>query len=341
MVYSFKNDYSEGAHPRVYEALQHTNTEQAEGYGEDVFCEEAARLLREISESDAEVAFVPGGTQANLLLISHALRPYEAVISPETGHINGHECGAVEATGHKILNLPSENGKLRAPQIAEALREYDSPQVVAPRLVYISQASDLGTVYTRDELAAISEVCRANGLYLYVDGARIANALAAERGLTLVDVARFSDAFTVGGTKNGFLFGEALVIPNAELARNIRHSQKQRGAMLAKGRVIGAQFAAMLRDGLYFELAEHANDMALLLRDGLSPLGIQFACQSPTNLQFPIFSEVIADKLSEDYGFHVVGRDAPGRVTVRLVTSWATGETPVRGFVEAVREALR
>ncbi|MDR0905490.1 MAG: aminotransferase class I/II-fold pyridoxal phosphate-dependent enzyme [Oscillospiraceae bacterium] len=335
-MHSFKNDYSEGAHPRIYEALQRTNLQQTEGYGEDFICAEAAALLRDAVKSpDAAVVFLSGGTQANLVLIAHALRAYEGVIAPESGHINGHECGAVEATGHKILTLPSGDGKITAPQITELLREYNSPHVVAPRLVYISQATETGTVYTRDELKTLYNFCRTNGLYLYIDGARLGNALAAERGLTLADIANFSDAFTVGGTKNGFLFGEALIIPNAELAQNIKYSQKQHGAMLAKGRVIGAQFEAMFRDSLYFELAAYANEMGLLLRDGLAARGVKFAYDSPTNLQFPIFSNADVEKLSKSYGFNIMGNHGASGSVVRLVTSWATTEEDVRGFLES------
>jgi threonine aldolase len=341
MIYSFKNDYSEGAHPRIYEALQHTNLQQAEGYGEDFLCAKAANLLRKATACpDAAVVFVSGGTQANLMLIAHALRPYESVISPETGHINGHECGAVEAVGHKIIALPSPDGKIAPVQITELLCEFDSPHVTAPKLVYISQASDLGTVYTADELESIYGVCRENGLYLYIDGARIGNALAAVPGLALSDIAQFSDAFTIGGTKNGFLFGEALVIPNVALAQNIKHSQKQHGAMLAKGRVIGVQYEAMFRDGLYYELARHANSMGLLLRDGLAALGVEYTCASPTNLQVPIFSDETVVQLSENYGFNVMGRYAHGRTIIRLVTSWATQESSVCGFVEACSQIM-
>ncbi|MDR0862619.1 MAG: aminotransferase class I/II-fold pyridoxal phosphate-dependent enzyme [Oscillospiraceae bacterium] len=334
-MFSFKNDYSEGAHPRIYEALQRTNFQQAEGYGEDFICAEAAEMLRNAAKCpNATVTFMPGGTLANVVLIAHALRAFEGVIAPETGHINGHECGAVEATGHKILTVPSSDGKLTAPQISAVLLEYNTPQVVSPRLVYISQATDLGTVYTRDELAEIYAVCRENGLYLYVDGARIGNALAAEPSLTLADVAELSDAFTVGGTKNGFLYGDALIITNAELARNIKHSQKQRGAMLAKGRVIGAQYAEMFRDGLYYELAAHANGMGVLLRDGLAALDVKFACDSPTNLQFPIFYDAEVARLAERYSFNVIRRYDAVSSVVRLVTSWATEEESVRGLIE-------
>ena len=362
MAFSFRDDYSEGAHPRIIGALARTALEHSDCYGEDRFCLAAADMLRaQAGCGGAEVLFVPGGTQANLLLISHALRPHQAVISAESGHINGHECGAIEGSGHKIIAMLAADGKLTEALVEASLPQgSDAPHVVQPKLVYISQATECGTVYTALELENLARCCRKHGLFLYVDGARMANALAASSGAdcgacgacgadsaepppSLSEVARLADAFTLGGTKNGLLFGEALVVPNPELARDIRYTQKRLGALLAKGRAIGAQFEEALRDGLYLELAAHANHMAASLRSGLEALGVRFLYESRSNMQFAALPRAAACALKErGYEFHVYGPTATGAddAVCRFVASWATTEEDVGRFVSDYSKAI-
>ena len=253
----FECDYGEGAHPQVMELLQNTNFEQTPGYGCDPWCDKASGLIREACDApDAEVHFVVGGTQANLMVIASILRPFEGAVSASTGHIHVHETGAVEATGHKILALSEKDGKITAEQIEDCLREYEESttieHVVKPGIVYLSQPTEYGTMYHKEEMEAISKICRNHGVPLFVDGARLAYALAAEdNDITLPDMARLCDIFYIGGTKVGCLFGEAVVFANKRYADGFRMTMKQRGGMLAKGRLLGVQFSALFTDGLY------------------------------------------------------------------------------------------
>ena len=337
-MYSFRNDYSEGAHPRVLQALADTNLEQTCGYGLDPHCQEAAALIKaQCAAPEADVHFVVGGTQANLLVIHAFLQSYEAVISAHTGHVNVHETGAIEATGHKVCTALSPDGKLTPALVESVLAEHNGTEhMVLPRLVYISDTTEIGTVYTKAELEALRRCCDAHGLYLYLDGARLGSALTAPgNDLTLPDLAALTDIFTIGGTKNGALFGEALVLTNDAPKAHFRWFMKQRGAILAKGRLLGVQFQALMADGLYLEIARHANDMALRLRDGVAALGYPFPVPSPSNQQFPVLPNTVVAALQEKgYEFEVDHPVDDGHTCVRFVTSWATPESAVEQFLQ-------
>ena len=273
----FINDYSEGCHERILEALTRTNRVQTTGYGTDPYCAEARDILRrEMACPDADIWFLSGGTQTNLIALTAALRPHEAVIGAATCHIFVHETGAIEATGHKVLVIPDEEGKVRPEGVRAVLAEHSmAPHMVKPRVVYISQSTEVGTVYTKAELKALHEVCRENNLLLYADGARLGVALTAEGcDVTLADMARYCDFFCIGGTKNGALFGEALVLVNPCLKPDFLYIVKQRGGLFAKGRLLGIQFAELFRDGLYYELARHANGEAMRIKAALTELGL-------------------------------------------------------------------
>lgn len=335
-MHSFQNDYSEGAHPRILDALGRTNLEQTIGYGNDPYTEEAARLIRaQICHSDAQVHFLAGGTQTNLVALSAFLRPHEAVISADTGHINVHETGAIEATGHKVLTVPALDGKLTPEHVLSVLRAHTDEHMVKPRTVYISHSTELGTCYTKAELIALRECCLASGLLLYLDGARLGSALCCS-DLTLSDIAALTDAFYIGGTKNGALFGEALVITNLSLATDIRYIVKQRGGMLAKGRILSLQFVELFRDGLYFEIAAHANGMADRLREGIRRAGCAFLSESPSNQVFPIFPDELVQKLSGQFRFEVWSKPDKAHTCIRLVTSWATQGEAVDAFLHSL-----
>lgn len=339
-MYSFRNDYSEGAHPRVLQALMDTNLEQTVGYGLDPRCETARETIRRLCAApDADVHFLVGGTQTNLLVIEALLRPYEAVIAAHTGHVNVHETGAIEATGHKVCAVPSPDGKLTPALVESAVNSHSSEHMVLPRLVYISNTTELGTVYTKAELTALRRCCDENGLLLYLDGARLGSALTSpENDLTLPDLAALTDAFYIGGTKNGALFGEALVltVPNDHFRWHI----KQRGAMLAKGRLLGIQFQVLLEDGLYFDIARHANELAFRLRDGVAALGYSFPVPSPSNQQFPVLPNGVIDRLRElGYAFETDHAVDDAHTCVRFVTSWATPESAVERFLKDLTDA--
>lgn len=334
-VYSFRNDYSEGAHPKVMQALLDTNREQSCGYGLDPHCQAAADLIRKsCAAPGSDVHFLVGGTQANLVVIDALLQSYEAVICAHTGHINVHETGAIEATGHKVCAVSAPDGKLTADMVERVTAAHSSEHMVHPRMVYISQTTEIGTVYTKAELTALRRCCDQLGLLLFLDGARLGSALTAPGSdLCLSDLAALTDVFTIGGTKNGALFGEAVVLKTPH--PHFRWHMKQRGAVLAKGRLLGVQFQSLLEDGLYFDIARHANEMALRLRDGISALGYVFPVLSPSNQQFPVFSNSLIDALkARGYAFetdHPVDED---HTCIRLVTSWATPEAAVDHFLQ-------
>ena len=333
---SFKNDYAEGAHPSILRALMETNLLQEEGYGEDRFCREAAGLIRRaVGREDVDVHFLTGGTQTNLIGISAFLRPHEAAIAADSGHILVHETGAIEATGHKVISMPAVEGKLTPEAIQTAVDTHTDEHMVKPALVYISQSIEVGSVYSLHELEAIRAVCTRNRLLLYVDGARLGSALTARGAdMTLPDLARLADAFYIGGTKNGALIGEAFVIGNPALKADFRFLMKQRGALLAKGRLLGIQFLELFRDGLYLKLARHANEMAARLEEGLAALGIRFLVPSASNQLFPILPNAVIDRLAQTYAFHVWAREDDTHASIRLVTSWATEEAAVRRLLD-------
>ncbi len=341
-MYSFKDDYSEGAHPRILQALLETNLEQAAGYGEDQFSKEAKELIKHaVGRPNVRVHFIPGGTQTNLIAISAFLRPHEAVIAPATGHILVHETGAIEATGHKIIAVPETEGKLSPQAVEEAVKLHTDEHMVLPKLVYISNSTEIGSIYTKAELKALSEVCRRHGLLLFVDGARLGSALtAAANDLSLGELADLVDAFYIGGTKNGALIGEALVICRAELNRYFRYHIKQRGGLLAKGRLLGIQFRELFRDDLFFKLAGHANELAAGLQSALKEAGCSFLLESPTNQIFPILPNKVIEQLQRQYSFHVWEKIDEEHSAIRLITSWATEEAAVAQFTATLRKLL-
>lgn len=329
MIY-FNNDYAEGCHQKVLEALAGTNMEQTPGYGEDKYCARAAGKIRALcGREDAAVHFLVGGTQANLTVIDAALRPHQGALCAVSGHINGHETGAVEATGHKVLTVPSTDGKITAAQVERVVLAHRADSsfehTVQPKLVYISNPTELGTLYTLAELEALSDTCHKLGLYLFLDGARLGYGLAAMgNDVTLPDIARLCDVFYIGGTKVGALFGEAVVMGNPVLAEDFRYLIKQHGGMLAKGRLLGVQFDALMTDGLYFEIAAHADRLADKLRETFHRLNIPFLVPGITNQLFPILPDAVLEKLSEKYVFCEQERVDETHRAVRFCTSWAT-----------------
>ncbi|MFQ3620456.1 MAG: aminotransferase class V-fold PLP-dependent enzyme [Spirochaetales bacterium] len=337
---SLKNDYSETCHPRILEALASLGKTQYDGYSTDRICEQARQLIREgLQCPNASVFFVSGGTQANLVVIASLLKPFESVICAETGHIQVHEAGAIEATGHKVHNIPSLNGKVSLEDIAQVLEEHTNvPHMVKPRLVYLSNSTELGTIYQKKEVEALSEYCKSHNLYLFIDGARIANALTAQdNDLTLEDLTQWVDAFTLGGTKNGGLFGEAIVFPNPTLSQDFGFHLKQRGALLAKGWVVGVQFRELFRDGLYFELASHANRMAMRLSEALQIKGCSFLVKPQTNQIFPVLKEPAIQTLSQKIAFYRWKKTDPQSWALRWVTSWATSENQIKDCLRIIQ----
>ncbi len=341
-MYSFNNDYSEGAHPKILEAMIQANLIQNSGYGLDDHCTHARELIqKEISRSDADVHFITGGTQTNLTTIAAALRPWQAVISSDKGHINVHETGAIEATGHKVIAMPCKEGKLTPADILKALDNHATEHMVQPKMVYISNSTEIGTQYTKAELESIHHTCRQKDLYLFLDGARLGSALTSSiNDLSLADIANLTDAFYIGGTKNGALFGEALIILNQDLKQDLRFLVKQRGAMLAKGWLLGIQFEELFQNNLFYELSAHANEMATLLRDGITTCGIHFYSNSMTNQLFPIFPDEVIAKLEKDFLFSVEKQLDNNHTVVRLVTSWATKEDACREFIKTLKTLL-
>ena len=338
----FDSDYTQGAHPRILEALVRTNMVQTCGYAEDEYSEEARALIRAACEAEtADVHFLIGGTGTNTTVIAASLRPYEGVLCAATGHINVHESGAIEASGHKVIALPEENGKLTA-KAAEAFcaayhADPTKEHMVRPGMIYISQPTETGTVYSAAEMAALKAVCGRYGMFLFVDGARLGYALAAEgNDVTLPFLARTADVFYIGGTKVGALFGEAVVITNDALKTGFRYMIKQRGSMLAKGRLLGVQFREMFTDGLYEEMGRHAIAAARRLKQIFAEAGYAFACDSPTNQQFPILPNETLRRLSVDFAFSEWSPLDDTHTVVRFCTSWATTEEELTALETAV-----
>lgn len=339
-MYSFKNDYSEGAHPNILNSLIRTNEEQTSGYGEDPYTERAKSLIKEqIGRKDVEVHFLVGGTQTNLTAISAFLRPHEAAIAAHSGHIAVHETGAIEATGHKVLTVYSEDGKLTVCKVQQLVEGHSDEHMVKPKLVYISNSTEVGTIYSKKELEALSHYCKKEGLLLFLDGARLGSALMSkENDVTLNDVARLTDAFYIGGTKNGALMGEALVIVKESLKEDFRYLIKQKGGLLAKGRLLSLGFIELFTDNLFFELADHANLMAEKLTKGIETAGFNFLSPSSTNQVFPIFPNKVIECLREKYDFSIWEKIDEHHTAVRLVTSWATQEVYVEAFNQDLKD---
>ena len=326
----FECDYTEGCIPEILEAIARENHTQLKGYSEDSVSDRAKAKIKALCENeDVDVHFLVGGTQTNTTVIAHTLRPYQGVISAVTGHINVHETGAIEATGHKVLAIDSADGKLTAVQIEQAVQAHlheDGPEhMVQPGMVYISFPTEVGTIYTLGELRDISTVCRRHGLPLFVDGARLGYGLCSPQcDVTLPQLAQLADVFYIGGTKVGALFGEAVVIANEALKRDFRYSIKRHGGMLAKGRLLGIQFATLFTDGLYMQISRHAIAQAMRIRQALQAQGISFLIDSPTNQQFPIFGNEQLDRLSTKYLFSIWQKVDDHHTAVRICTSWTT-----------------
>lgn len=338
--YSFRNDYSEGAHPNILKALIDTNLTQQEGYGEDDYCEEAINCIKnKLNNDKSDIHFVSGGTQANLIVISSALKRYESVISATTGHINVHETGAIESTGHKVNVIETNTGKLTASQIQKVLDIHTDEHMVKPKMVYISNSTEIGTVYTKNELEELYSFCKSNNLYLFMDGARLGSALCSkETNLKISDLPNLTDAFYIGGTKNGALLGETIVINNDNLKENFRFYIKQNGALLAKGRVLGIQFLELFKNDLFYDLANHANNMAYKIGETLEKLGFKFLNKPSSNQIFPILSNDLIENLSEKFLFYVWTEIDDNTSAIRLVTSWATKEEMVDLFIDEIKK---
>ena len=337
----FRNDYGNGAHPQVMEALCKTNLELTVGYGMDPYCRKAADRIRQLCGCDrADVHFIPGGTQANKTALGAFLRPWEAVICPSSGHIQVHEAAAIEHNGHRIYTLPAVNGKLEDKQVRHLCQTYSQDETSPdPKVVYISNTTEFGTVYSKAELLALRQVCDEFGLYLYCDGARLACALAVSDA-TFADYGALCDAFTIGGTKNGLLFGEALVITNPALMPSFRRCLKQQGAMLAKGRLLGVQYCAALENGLYEDLGRRSIRAAKLLCEGLRALQIPLLIESPSNQLFPILPNAVIEALEKEVSFEIWAPVEEDRTCIRFVTAWHTTEEEVAALLEILRRLL-
>ena len=338
----WNNDYNQIAHEAVLQAVCATQGSAYAGYGMDELCKKAAEEIKKyLGGAEADVHFLLGGTQTNYTMIAAALRPYEAVVSADTGHIQVHETGAVENTGHKIHVLPSADGKITAEAIraeGEALRQSPFKEhITHPKMVYISFPTESGTLYSKAELTAIRQACDEYGLYLYLDGARLSYGLAArENDVTMEDLARLCDAFYIGGTKCGAMFGEALVLLHKDFKCNFRNYIKQNGAMLAKGWLLGAQFDALFRDGLYFEIGKSAIDYALQIRDAFLQKGFEPYPQSPTNQQFFLLPAAVAETLGKKHIYEFEGTVPDGRLICRFCTGWHTKKEDVEALVQDV-----
>ena len=338
---AFENDYSEGAHPRILQRLLETNLEQASGYGEDPYTAAAIEKIKTACNCpQAQVRFLVGGTQTNQTVIDSVLRSYEGVIAAETGHINVHETGTIEGSGHKVCIAASRGGKVLPEGVQAVVDAHTDEHMVHPRVVYISQPTEIGTVYSLDELKALREVCDQNDLILYADGARLGSALmASEATATLADMANLCDAFYIGGTKNGLYFGEALVIVNPMLQKDFRFMIKNRGGMIAKGRLCGVMFLAALENDGYFEWARHANAMADIIRAGMEKGGVRQFIPTTTNQVFPVITREQEKMLAEKIEFEHWGDVDENRVAIRFVTSWATAKEDAQALA-GIMEAL-
>lgn len=335
--YSFLDDYSEGCHPQILAALAKTNLEQHIAYGEDEFCQRARDLIHErLARPSADIHFVSGGTLANIIIIASALRSHEAVISASSGHIATRETGAIEATGHKIIAVSSGDGKLSPADIKRVLAENaHAPHMAKPRLVYISNATETGQFYSKAELTALSNLCRDRELLLFLDGARLSAALTAGgNDLTLADIAALTDVFWIGGTKAGALIGEAIIINNEELQPDFRFHIKQRGALLAKGRLLGIQFAQLFADTLFFDAGQTANRLAAKLSAEIVRAGYDLGGPTQTNQIFPVFPNTLIEKLEQSFRFYKWQPRGDSRTVLRLVTSWASDEAQIDRFIQ-------
>lgn len=327
---SFASDYIAGAHPQVLKRLVETNLEPLPGYGGDIYCDRAKEKIRAACGcAGAQVEFLTGGTQTNQIVISTLLREHEGVIAAQTGHVNTHEAGAIEYTGHKVLELPQQEGKLDAAEVDGYIRDFYADEnhehMVFPGMVYISHPTEYGTLYSKAELEALSRVCRARKIPLFLDGARLGYGLMSrDTDVTLADIAALCDVFYIGGTKVGALCGEAVVFTGRNRPPHFTNAVKKRGALLAKGRLLGVQFDALFTDGLYFELSRHAIEMAEQLKAILHEKGVEFYLESPTNQQFVILEDSRVEELRKQVSFGFWEKYGPDRTVVRFATGWST-----------------
>ena len=338
----FNNDYNHTAHDKVIEAVMNSRNGNFDGYGEDEWCAAAAEKIKKLAACDeAAVYFLPGATQVNFIVCAAALRPIESVICADSGHIFAHEAGSVEKTGHKITALPGTDGKITAEQIAkEASKYYDDGEkeyLTKPGMVYISFSTEWGTIYSREEIAAISEVCQRYGMLLFVDGARMGYGLGAQdNDMTLRDFAELADVFYIGGTKCGAMFGEALVIVNRQLQPGFRSYMKQNGAVMAKGWLMGIQFCALLQDGLYFEITKKADEAAVRIREAFRQKKIPLYVESPTNQQFVLLTDAQKAILEQKYIFEFMDKTSENMNCVRFCTGWSTTAEEVEQLIEDI-----
>ena len=345
MIY-FNNDYSEGCHQKVLDALVATNMVQTFGYSEDEYCAAAAAKIRKlIGREDAAVHFLVGGTQSNLIVIASALRPHQAALCPIGGHIATHETGAIEATGHKVMTVPSDDGKITAEQVRKVVASHRADSsfehTTQPKLVYISNPTEYGTLYSLTELEALSATCKELGLYLFMDGARLGYGLAATGyDVTIQDIARLVDVFYIGGTKVGALFGEAVVILNPALKEDFRYLMKQKGAMFAKGRLLGIQFDVLMTDNLYWDIAAHADRLADKIRAVLDELKVPYLVPTNTNQIFPVLPDAMLAELVKKFAFAEIERVDETHRCIRFCTSWATKEENVDALCDEIRRLL-
>ncbi|MCG1009163.1 low specificity L-threonine aldolase [Salinicoccus sp. ID82-1] len=339
----FDSDYIEGAHESILKRLSETNNEQLPGYGTDHHTDTAKAYIRELCDSDVDVHFMVGGTQANMTIIASMLRPHQGVIAPDSGHISGHETGAIESTGHKVLEIANEHGKINAEQARHFVEgHWNDPtheHMPQPKMVYISQPTESGTLYSRQELEQLRAACTENNLYLMVDGARLGYALASRDNDTSIrDLAGLCDVFYIGGTKVGALFGEAIVITNDDIKPDFRYIMKQKGGMLAKGRLLGIQFEVLFEDGLYFEISKHAIEMAHRLTEAFEKKHIEMYAPASTNQIFPILTSAQIDALKSKYAFHIWEEIDGTRKAIRLCTSWSTTMEDVDALIADIKK---
>ena len=342
----FECDYAEGAHPRILEAMMKTNREQTPGYGEDDYCATARRIIAvACGNTKMDVHFLVGGTQANTTVIASILRPHQAVMCADKGHINAHETGAIEATGHKVIGIPTENGKISGRQVRKVLADHwadvTHEHMPQPAMVYISQPTETGMLYTLRELTELSNVCHEYHIPLYLDGARLGYGLTSPgNDVFMADLARLCDVFYIGGTKVSAMFGEAVCIVNDKYKEDFRYHIKQHGGMLAKGRFLGIQFETLFRDGLYLEISKHAIEQAMRIKEAFKEGGAEFLYDSPTNQQFPIVNRMVLSELSKRYAFSTWEKLPGERTAIRFVTSWATRKEHVDELVSDVKRIL-
>lgn len=336
----FLNDYSEGMHPKILDAIHSTNHEKQIGYGLDTHCATASEIIKKrIKREDVDIHFLVGGTQTNRIAISAFLKPYEAVVATNVSHIATHETGAIESSGHKIIEMPSDDGKITPEQIEQVMLMHTSEHMVKPKLLFISNPTELGTIYSKQELENLKSICDKHKLYFYLDGARLGNALTClENDVKIDDISKLTDAFYIGGTKNGAMFGEALIVCNKNLKENMRFHMKQNGALLAKGRYLGIQFEVFFKDDLYFEIAKQTNAAGKLLKEGIQELGYKLTVNSATNLIFVNLPITTHQELSKYCHYIVESTNNENIVNARFVTSFATTKEDIEQLLNLLKK---